>query len=35
MSIGLRPVTADNFDSRSELPLPPQQRGYLDSNDSR
>lgn len=33
MSISLRAVTADNFDSISELPLLPQQRDYLASND--
>lgn len=33
MSISLRAVTADNFDILSELPLLPQQRDYLASND--
>ncbi|KAB8060223.1 GNAT family N-acetyltransferase [Janthinobacterium sp. FT14W] len=33
MSISLRAVTADNFDVISELPLLPQQRDYLASND--
>ncbi|MDX8121888.1 GNAT family N-acetyltransferase [Janthinobacterium sp. GMG2] len=33
MTISLRPVTADNFDIISELPLLPQQRDYLASND--
>ncbi|TDY35403.1 GNAT family N-acetyltransferase [Janthinobacterium sp. 75] len=33
MPISLRAVTADNFDIISELPLLPQQRDYLASND--
>ena len=33
MAIRLRAVTADNFDVISELPLLPQQRDYLASND--
>lgn len=33
MPISLRAVTADNFDILSELPLLPQQRDYLASND--
>ena len=33
MTISLRPVTADNFDIISELPLLPEQRDYLASND--
>ena len=33
MLISLRPVTVDNFDLISELPLLPQQREYLASND--
>lgn len=33
MTISLRAVTADNFDILSELPLLPQQRDYLASND--
>ena len=33
MSISLRAVTADNFETISELPLLPQQRDYLASND--
>ena len=33
MSISLRAVTADNFEIISELPLLPQQRDYLASND--
>ena len=33
MTISLRAVTADNFDIISELPLLPEQRDYLASND--
>ena len=33
MTISLRAVTADNFDIISELPLLPEQRNYLASND--
>ena len=33
MLISLRPVTVDNFDIISDLPLLPQQRDYLASND--
>ena len=33
MSISLRSGTADNFDIVSELPLLPEQRDYLASND--
>ena len=33
MLISLRPVTVDNFDLISDLPLLPQQREYLASND--
>jgi diamine N-acetyltransferase len=33
MSISLRAVTADNFDIISNLPLLPEQRDYLASND--
>ena len=33
MLISLRPVTVDNFDLISDLPLLPQQRDYLASND--
>ena len=33
MTISLRAVTADNFDTISELPLLPEQRDYLASND--
>ena len=33
MLISLRAVTVDNFDLISELPLLPQQRDYLASND--